>query len=103
MFRSWRWSDEKFLKFVAERFLPFLRPAHYECADRDRNRDHEHETQFSFHANERFSQPVPRAQLDSFGCRPRDFPTENFHSANAPGNLAMPDRLIASRPRGSFG
>jgi hypothetical protein len=26
-----------------------------------------------------FSPPVPRAQLDSFGCRPPDFPAENFH------------------------
>ena len=42
-------SNEKLFELVAERFLLFLRPAHYASADRNRHRDRKHETQFSFH------------------------------------------------------
>src|SRR5207249_4403010 len=50
----------------------------------------------------RFSQPVPGVRLGLFECQPRDFPVENFHSANALGNLATRDRSTTFRRQEYF-
>src|SRR5947207_5238311 len=53
-------------------------------------------------SREHLSRPTLSRQLGSFECQRRDSPAENFHSANAPGNLAMPDRSTMSRRRECF-
>src|SRR5207249_10310007 len=76
--------------------------AREQCSSQPSSRSRARSAVYFSRDSSRFSQPVPGVRLGSFECQPRDFPVENFHSANAPGNLATRDRSTTLRHQEYF-